>query len=97
MSVVGFVFLEQRAESVPRAPRVAPCRFREAFQDTGDTDMVASMKAYRDIGFTGPIRPDHVPTLAGEDNSEPGYHMLGRLWATGYIKGLMQAVAHGSK
>ena len=62
------------------------CRFRESFQDNGDVDPVASMKALRDIGFTGPIRPDHVPTLDGESNENPGYEMLGRLWAIGYIK-----------
>jgi mannonate dehydratase len=38
-----------------------------------------------------------VPTLDGEDNTHPGYEMLGRLWAVGYIKGLMEAVAHTSK
>jgi D-mannonate dehydratase len=44
------------------------------------------MRAFRDIGFTGPVRPDHVPTLDGETNEHPGYEMLGRLWALGYIK-----------
>ncbi len=44
------------------------------------------MRAFKAIGFTGPVRPDHVPTLAGETNDNPGYEMLGRLWALGYIK-----------
>ena len=66
--------------------------FREAWQDTGDTDMCAAFKAYKEIGFKGVIRPDHVPTMEGETNSSPGYHMLGRLWAIGYLKGLMEAV-----
>ncbi len=38
------------------------------------------------------MRPDHVPTLEGEGNDTPGYHMLGRLHAVGYIRGLSQAV-----
>ena len=54
--------------------------------------MVAAMQAYKDIGYTGPIRPDHVPQLFGEDDGEPGYTQLGRLYAYGYMKGLMQAV-----
>jgi len=29
------------------------------------------MQAYKDIGFEGPIRPDHVPQLVGEDHGEP--------------------------
>ncbi len=64
--------------------------FVETFHDNGPTDMVAAMKAYRDVGFDGPIRPDHVPQLAGEDDGEPGYTMLGRLFAYGYIRALMQ-------
>jgi len=66
--------------------------FAETFHDNGPTDMAAAMRAYRDIGFTGPMRPDHVPQLYGEDEGEPGYTMLGRLFAYGYIRGLMHAV-----
>jgi mannonate dehydratase len=66
-------------------------RFVETFHDDGPTDMVAAMAAYRAIGFHGPIRPDHVPQLEGEEG-EPGYTMLGRLFAWGYLRGLMQAV-----
>jgi mannonate dehydratase len=65
--------------------------FVETFHDNGQTDMVAAMRAYREIGFEGPLRPDHVPQLAGEEDGEPGYTMLGRLFAFGYIRGLMQA------
>ncbi|MEZ6052914.1 MAG: mannonate dehydratase [Planctomycetaceae bacterium] len=65
--------------------------FTETFHDNGQTDMVAAMRAYRDVGFDGPIRPDHVPQLVGEDEGEPGYTMQGRLFAYGYLRGLMQA------
>lgn len=65
--------------------------FVETWQDTGQTDMAEAMRAYREIGFDGPIRPDHVPQLIGEDDGEPGYTMLGRLFAFGYIKGLLDA------
>ncbi|QDV57967.1 mannonate dehydratase [Rosistilla oblonga] len=65
--------------------------FIETFHDNGPTDMVAAMKAYRDIGFTGPIRPDHVPQLAGEEQGQPGYTMLARYFAYGYIRALIQA------
>lgn len=67
-------------------------QFVETFHDNGPTDMVAAMRAYRDIGFTGPMRPDHVPQMYGEDDGEPGYTMQGRLFAYGYMRGLMQAV-----
>lgn len=67
-----------------------PAEFRETFHDNGPTDMVAAMRAYRAIGFAGTLRPDHVPQYAGEAG-EPGYTMLGRLFAFGYMRGLMQA------
>lgn len=68
-----------------------PQDFVETFHDNGITDMAAAMRAYRDIGYSGPLRPDHVPQLYGEDDGEPGYTMLGRLFAYGYIRGLIHA------
>ncbi len=73
-------------------------RFTECFHDEGQIDMYEAMKAYYDIGFTGPLRPDHVPTMHGETNERPGYMTLGNLFATGYIRGLAESVAkNGSK
>lgn len=66
--------------------------FVETFHDEGQTDLVACMEAYRDCGFDGPLRPDHVPTMHGEPNDRPGYEVLGRLFAIGYIRGLQHAV-----
>ena len=65
--------------------------FAETFHDNGPTDMVTAIRTYREVGFEGPIRPDHVPQLVGEADGEPGYTMLGRLFAYGYMRGLMQA------
>ncbi|MGN6564728.1 MAG: mannonate dehydratase, partial [Thermomicrobiales bacterium] len=73
-----------------RDVRGGPAKFEETFHDEGQTDMFATMRAYQEIGFAGPMRPDHVPTMAGEDNSHPGYEVLGRLFAIGYIKGLIE-------
>ncbi len=62
-------------------------------QDNGKTDMAECMRIYlHELKLDVPIRPDHVPTMEGESNETPGYHMLGRLWALGYIRGLMQAL-----
>ena len=71
-------------------------RFAETFHDNGITDMAAAISAYRSIGFDGPMRPDHVPTLEGESTDNAGYTMLGRLFAVGYMKGLIEATAHGA-
>ena len=67
-------------------------KFEETFHDEGQIDMYAAMKAYYDIGFRGPIRPDHVPTMAGDVNDFPGYSNVGILYALGYIRGLMEAI-----
>ena len=70
--------------------------FQETFHDAGQTDMVACMRAYRDIGFSGVLRPDHVPTMAGDDNEKAGYSSIGRLFAIGYLKGIRESVYGGS-
>ena len=54
--------------------------------------MLACMQAYRDIGFDGVLRPDHVPTVEGDSNDHAGYSSFGRLYAIGYIRGLREAV-----
>ena len=76
-----------------RDVRGTPEKFVETFHDDGQTDMAEAMRTYRTIGFAGPMRPDHVPTMAGEENLTPGYDVLGRLFAVGYIRGLAEAVA----
>ena len=58
--------------------------FSETFHDEeGEADMYEAMKAYIESGFTGPMRPDHAPTMEGESNDHPGYALQGRLMAVG--------------
>lgn len=84
-------------------------QFRESFHDNGQTDMAAAMRAYHEIGFKGPVRPDHVPLLVGEERKQyknyfgsgefavigpaTGYTMKGRLFAVGYMRGLLHAIS----
>lgn len=75
-----------------RDVRGTPEKFEETFHDDGKTDMLACMRAYRDIGFEGVLRPDHVPTMEGDTYGHPGYTRIGRLYAIGYIRGLREAV-----
>ncbi|HXF60708.1 MAG TPA: mannonate dehydratase [Caldilineaceae bacterium] len=75
-----------------RDVRGTPEKFVEVFHDEGKTDMLACMKAYKEIGFEGVLRPDHVPTMEGDSNDNPAYSSIGRLFAIGYIKGLREAV-----
>ena len=75
-----------------RDVRGTPEKFVETFHDEGKTDMAACMRAYRDVGFDGVCRPDHVPTMEGDSNDQPSYSAIGRLFAIGYLKGLRESV-----
>lgn len=66
--------------------------FEETFHDDGKTDMYEAMKAYYEIGFKGPIRPDHVPTMHGDSNEKAGYSNWGVLFAIGYMRGLIESI-----
>lgn len=71
--------------------------FQETFHDAGKTDMREALKTYLDVGVDAPIRVDHVPTMAGEDNSKPGYMFKGRLYAIGYLRGLLEGLGQKSR
>jgi len=63
-------------------------RFDESFVDDGDTDMLAAMRAYHEVGYRFAMMPDHTPGIAGDTP----YGHRGRAYAIGYMRGLMQAV-----
>ena len=66
--------------------------FHETFHDNGALDMPKLMKLYHDCGIDVPVRVDHVPTMAGENSTVAGYDALGRLFAIGYLKGILETV-----
>ncbi len=66
--------------------------FRETFHDNGPTDMARMLQVYYESGFDGPIRPDHAPTLEGESGASRGYGMQGKIFAIGYMKGIIDAL-----
>jgi len=65
-----------------------PYKFNETFIDDGQTDMYAAMRAYKEVGFDGPIIDDHVPKVV--DDTPWGHR--GRAYASGYIKALIDVV-----
>ncbi|MEM3714187.1 MAG: mannonate dehydratase, partial [Nitrososphaeria archaeon] len=73
-----------------------PGGFQEIFHDdpSGRVDMFEAMKAYYEVGFEGPMRPDHAPKTIADDvfGGKPGYYMIGKVLALGYMKGLAEAV-----
>jgi mannonate dehydratase len=66
--------------------------FVETFHDNGPTDMARMLKVYYESGFDGPMRPDHAPTMEGESNEHPGYAIMGKVFAFGYMKGIMDGL-----
>ena len=68
-------------------------KFTEQFHDDGDIDMYEVLKAFTEAGYDGAMRPDHVPTMEGEAHSRPGYSLMGKVFAVGYMKGLMEGIA----
>ena len=71
-----------------------PERFTETFHDNGELDMAQLIDTYCRLGLNVPIRVDHVPTLSGESSGVAGYTALGRLYAIGYLKGLLEMYDH---
>ncbi|MDO9403958.1 MAG: mannonate dehydratase [Polaromonas sp.] len=78
-------------------------QFHEVFHDDGPTDMGALLQVYDAAGIDAFIRVDHVPAMEGEfvpDGAEAiapagnalavGYETMGRLFAVGYLKGLLE-------
>lgn len=65
--------------------------FSETFHDNGDLPMAKLMGTYKAAGIDVPIRVDHVPTLAHESIEQAGYDALGRLFAIGYLKGILES------
>lgn len=83
---ISFVHFRDVTGSVPK--------FTESFIDNGKTDMARAMRNYLALEHHDQIciRPDHVPTMEGETNENPGYETLGRIHALGYMRGLMDAI-----
>jgi mannonate dehydratase len=62
-------------------------KWREAFVDEGDMDMLATMKAYQEVGYEHMIVPDHYPRIPGDT---PWGHQS-RAYQIGYVKALIAA------
>lgn len=71
----------------------APGVFEEAahWSEDGSLDMFEIMKALYDIGFDGPVRPDHGRAIWGEV-SMPGYGLYDRALGVSYLTGLLESI-----
>jgi mannonate dehydratase len=73
-------------------------KFRETFHDNGPTPMADMLKHYHEHGFNGPVRLYHAPAMYGERQDQfkgeisVGYEMMGKIFAIGYLKGIMETL-----
>lgn len=70
-----------------------PGRFDESSHLTaaGSLDIFEIIKAYHDIGFSGPLRPDHGRMIWGE-KARPGYGLYDRALGATYLNGLWEGI-----
>jgi mannonate dehydratase len=61
-------------------------RFTEVYPDEGDVDMARAMKVYKEVGYSGMMMPDHVPSHPEDPDGLQAF-----AFAFGYIRGLIQA------
>jgi mannonate dehydratase len=64
--------------------------FEECFIGEGPMDVVEVMRALKEVGFDGAIIDDHAPKMVGD---EEGWHPRARAYQTGYLAGLLRALA----
>ena len=62
----------------------------------GNFDMYEIMKALYDIGFNGPIRPDHG-RMIWDEVAMPGYGLYDRALGAAYLNGLWEAIEKSSR
>lgn len=77
---------------------ITPDNFEEAahLSCDGSFDMYEIMKALYEIGFDGPIRPDHG-RMIWDEVAMPGYGLYDRALGAAYLNGLWEAIEKGSR
>lgn len=76
----------------------SPTDFEEAahLSSDGSFDMYEIMKALYDIGFDGPIRPDHG-RMIWDEVAMPGYGLYDRALGAAYLNGLWEAIVKSNR
>ena len=85
------------ADSLHALPQRQAHRRTRSFHESphpsafGSVDMLEVMRALREIGYAGPMRPDHGRMIWGE-TGRPGYGLYDRALGAMYLQGLWEAV-----
>lgn len=76
---IGYIHFRNVIGKVPK--------YREAFIDEGDLDMIEALRILKNNKYDGVLIPDHTPEMS----SNAGWHS-GMAYALGYMKGAIQAL-----
>lgn len=84
---IGFVHCRNVRVTGPR-------RFHETAHPgaEGDVDMSGVLAALHDVGYAGPVRPDHGRMIWGEEG-RPGYGLHDRALGAMYLQGLWEGLS----
>jgi mannonate dehydratase len=74
-----------------------PRRFHETAHPSacGGVDLAEVLRALRDVGFAGPMRPDHGRMIWGE-RGRPGYGLYDRALGAMYLQGLWEGLTRSA-
>jgi mannonate dehydratase len=61
--------------------------FQETFPDNGDVDFIRAARVYKEVGYSGMLMPDHVPTIQGDTGKAQAF-----AYCFGYIQAMIQLV-----
>jgi mannonate dehydratase len=78
--------------------RTGEHKFNETAHPTceGDIDMFAVLTALEEVGFDGPMRPDHGRMVWGE-TGRPGYGLNDRALGATYLQGLWEGISKSKR
>jgi mannonate dehydratase len=79
---IGTVHFRNVRVEVPRY------HYLETFIDEGECDMLSCMQAFKEVGYSGSLDPDHTPKISGDTVDT----RLGWTYAVAYIRALRQMV-----
>ena len=71
-------------------------KFHETPHPSGDVSLADVLRALRDTGFAGPMRPDHGRMIWGE-RGRPGYGLYDRALGATYLYGLWEGLSPASR
>jgi mannonate dehydratase len=75
-----------------------PRRFHETAHPSacGSVDLFQVLRVLQDVGFAGPVRPDHGRMIWGE-TGRPGYGLYDRALGVMYLQGLWEALERSAQ